>query len=59
MAAWTVRLENQFLPERHRRGSDPHAAGDPAGETRDLVTAGVDAIFADHPDLVAEACHRV
>lgn len=59
VAAWTVRLENQFLPERHRRGSDPHAAGDPAGEARDLVAAGVDALFADHPDLVAEACHTV
>ncbi len=50
VAAWTVRLENQFLAEAYRRGNDPHAAGDLDGEVRALFRAGVDAVFTDHPD---------
>jgi glycerophosphoryl diester phosphodiesterase len=49
--AWTVRAENRFLPTNFRRGPDPDAPGDMAGETRALLAAGVDGVITDHPDL--------
>ncbi len=52
---WTVRPENAFLDPGHRRGDDPAGVGDWRGETRALLAAGVDGIFADHPDLVLDA----
>jgi glycerophosphoryl diester phosphodiesterase len=52
---WTVRDENTFLPADLRVGdpSDPAFArtrGDVETELRLLLEAGVDGIFADHPD---------
>ncbi|WP_370289473.1 glycerophosphodiester phosphodiesterase [Nocardioides sp.] len=55
VVTWTQRAENQFLPANLRRGTDPNAYGDMAGETRALLDAGVDAVFADQPDIAVAA----
>ncbi|NYG55070.1 glycerophosphodiester phosphodiesterase [Nocardioides perillae] len=52
---WTMRRENQFMATDWRRGTDPDAYGDLAAETRAFLDAGVDGIFADHPDVVVQA----
>ena len=52
---WTLRAENEFLPAEFRRGADPAAAGDMAGETRLFVRAGVDGFFTDHPAIALRA----
>lgn len=44
---WTLRKEAQFIGSRF--------AGDVEAEARAFVAAGVDGVFADHPDLVARA----
>lgn len=48
---WTCRPENAFLERRHRRGRRPSEHGDWESEWRELVDAGVDGLFVDHPDL--------
>ena len=55
---WTVRAENAFLPPPLRRGESPAAHGDVEAEVRALVAAGVDGLFADHPDRVRNALGR-
>ncbi len=52
---WTVRDENQFMATNFRRGTDPNAKGDVRAEVHALLDAGVDGIFADHPDSVVDA----
>lgn len=44
---WTFRAENYFLPADHRKGEDPRAHGDLAGEIRAYLAAGVDGVFSD------------
>ena len=51
---WTLRLENQFMDARFTTGTDPNAPGDLAAEARAFLDVGVDGIFSDHPDVVAE-----
>ena len=51
---WTLRRENQFMATNFRIGTDPDAPGDLAAETRAFLDAGVDGIFSDNPDIVAE-----
>lgn len=48
---FTFRKENQFLPLEFRRGTDPNATGDLAGELRAFLAAGVDGFFTDDPAL--------
>ncbi len=48
---WTCRPENAFLERRHRIGRRPSQFGDWESEWRELVDAGVDGLFVDHPDL--------
>jgi glycerophosphoryl diester phosphodiesterase len=48
---WTFRRENFFLPSQFRRGTDPAAPGDLAGEIDRFVSAGIDGLFIDNPDL--------
>lgn len=48
---WTLRPENAFLPPAWRSGADDAAFGDWRGYWSTLLGAGVDAVFADHPDL--------
>ncbi|MTE24501.1 glycerophosphodiester phosphodiesterase family protein [Microbacterium sp. ZXX196] len=53
--AWTARPENAFLRRRNRSSADPAAHGDWRAEWEPLVAAGLDGIFADHPDLARAA----
>jgi glycerophosphoryl diester phosphodiesterase len=53
---WTFRRENRFLPLEFRRGTDPAAPGDLAGEIAVHLAAGMDSVITDHPDL-ARAPH--
>jgi glycerophosphoryl diester phosphodiesterase len=48
---WTLRPENAFLPTPWRSGAGDAALGDWRGHWGSLCAAGVDAVFADHPDL--------
>lgn len=58
---WTQRPENAFLAARFRGGAGGEGAGDRAAhgrgaeQIRALRDAGVDGIFADHPDLALRA----
>ena len=56
--AYTFRAENTFLPTDYRSGPDPTAYGDLAGEIRAFLRAGLDGVFADHPDIAASAVRR-
>ena len=55
---WTLRRENQFMATNFRIGTDPNAPGDLGAEARAFLDAGVDGIFSDNPDLVAEVMTR-
>jgi glycerophosphoryl diester phosphodiesterase len=55
---WTVRAENRFLGARWRRGDDPAAWGDIAGEVAALIAAGVDGMFCDQPGLVLRSVQQ-
>jgi glycerophosphoryl diester phosphodiesterase len=55
---WTLRAENEFLPLELRRGSDPSARGDLAGEALLFLNAGVDGYFTDHPALATPNAGR-
>ncbi|MGI3780753.1 MAG: glycerophosphodiester phosphodiesterase family protein [Janthinobacterium lividum] len=48
---WTFRRENRFLPREFRRGDDPAAPGDLAGEIATFLAAGLDSVITDHPDV--------
>ncbi len=48
---WTLRGENCYLPQHLRRGTDPGAPGDAAGEARLLLALGVDGLITDCPDV--------
>lgn len=52
---WTLRPENRFLAAPYRRGADKSAYGDWFGQFVAIMATGVDAVFADHPDLALEA----
>lgn len=47
---WTVRAENQFLPQDFDVGDDPRGLGDMAGWVRALLAQGLDGFFTDHPE---------
>jgi glycerophosphoryl diester phosphodiesterase len=55
---WTFRQENQFLPTEFRRGTDPKAPGDMAGEVRAFLNAGMDGFFTDDPDVGVDAARN-
>lgn len=46
---WTYRAENYFLPDRFKRGGDPAAHGDLAGEIASAIALGIDGFFTDYP----------
>ncbi|WP_121254784.1 glycerophosphodiester phosphodiesterase [Nocardioides ferulae] len=52
---WTIRDENQFMATNFRRGTDPDAKGDVHAEVTAFLEAGVDGVFADHPDSAVDA----
>ncbi|MFN3515568.1 MAG: glycerophosphodiester phosphodiesterase family protein [Novosphingobium sp.] len=51
--AWTLRLENRFLPPLLRLGSDPDAPGDFARAWQLIRAAGIDGVFTDNPGAIA------
>lgn len=48
---WTYRAENMFLRPAFRRGTDPVAHGDVAGEIRAALDQGIDGFFTDFPGI--------
>ena len=52
---WTLRAENQFLPQALQRGCGPGDFGDWRTEFRLILGTGVDGVFADQPDLALDA----
>jgi glycerophosphoryl diester phosphodiesterase len=52
---FTVRDENQFMAKDFWIGEDPNAKGDVFAELETFLDAGVDGIFADHPDSAVYA----
>ncbi|KQN08915.1 glycerophosphodiester phosphodiesterase [Sphingomonas aurantiaca] len=56
---WTYRAENYFEPERFRRGADPAAHGDIAGEIDAGLAQSIDGFFTDFPLYGAQARDRV
>ena len=55
---WTFRAESFFLPEEFRRGDQPAAPGDLAGQLRAFLAVGIDGFFTDQPDLGVAAVGR-
>lgn len=50
--AWTLRLENRFLPPLLRLGSDPDAPGDFARAWQLIRAGGIDGVFTDNPGAI-------
>ncbi|TFD10244.1 glycerophosphodiester phosphodiesterase family protein [Cryobacterium sp. TMT1-66-1] len=48
---WTLRPENAFLTEPHRRGEQAADFGHWRGEFAAVMGSGIDGVFVDHPDL--------
>lgn len=55
--AWTLRPENRYLDAVFRTGTEPGSWGDWRRAWLRLLGTGVDAVFADHPDLAIRARH--
>ena len=55
---WTYRAENYFLRAPFRRGTDPLAHGDLAGEIRAALDQGIDGFFTDFPAIGVAARGR-
>jgi glycerophosphoryl diester phosphodiesterase len=55
VVVYTLRDENQFMATTFRRGTDPNAKGDIRAEVTAFLDAGVDGVFADHPDSAVDA----
>lgn len=53
--SWTFRSENQYLPTCWRSNTDPEANGDLKAEVLRFFQAGLDGVFANHPDQAAAA----
>ncbi|KQO51199.1 glycerophosphodiester phosphodiesterase [Sphingomonas sp. Leaf257] len=51
---WTYRAENQFVRAGFRKGADPKAHGDVAGEIRAALGQGIDGFFTDFPQIGVE-----
>jgi glycerophosphoryl diester phosphodiesterase len=52
---WTLRAENEFLPESLRSSADPAAPGDMSSEIHALLDAGITGFFSDFPDLAVRS----
>lgn len=52
---YTLRPENCFLPLEFRKGLDEGQWGNWEGAFQAIYATGVDAVFADHPDLAVRA----
>jgi glycerophosphoryl diester phosphodiesterase len=52
---WTLRAENEFLPDALRSPGDAAAPGDMKSEIHSLLDAGITGFFSDFPDLAVRA----
>jgi glycerophosphoryl diester phosphodiesterase len=52
---WTLRAENRFLSQAHKRGLRARDFGDWKSEFELIMRTGVDGVFTDQPDLALEA----
>jgi glycerophosphoryl diester phosphodiesterase len=52
---WTLRAENEFLPDTLRSAGDVAAHGDMNAEIHALLDAGITGFFSDFPDLAVRA----
>jgi glycerophosphoryl diester phosphodiesterase len=52
---WTLRAENEFLPDQLRSSADVAAQGDMKTEVQALLDAGITGFFSDFPDLAVRA----
>lgn len=52
--SWTLRPENGFLVPGFRTGGPRSERGDWRDEWRLILSTGLDGVFLDHPDLLAE-----
>jgi glycerophosphoryl diester phosphodiesterase len=52
---WTLRAENEFLPEALRSSGDAAETGNLEAEIHALLDAGITGFFSDHPDLAVRA----
>jgi glycerophosphoryl diester phosphodiesterase len=52
---WTLRAENEFLPDALKAPGDAAAHGDLRAEIRALLDAGITGFFSDQPDLAVRA----
>lgn len=53
--AWTLRMENGFLPAAYQRPDDGRGRGDFAGYVQAIARTGADALFTDFPAQTREA----
>ncbi|KAL0895655.1 hypothetical protein ABMA27_011735 [Loxostege sticticalis] len=52
---YTFRSENAYLPAEFRSNDpSPDAIGDSAGEIRAFLSAGIDGLFVDQPDILVQ-----
>ncbi|MDK8184815.1 MULTISPECIES: glycerophosphodiester phosphodiesterase [Sphingomonas] len=56
---WTYRAENYFVRPAFRRGADPKAHGDVAGEIRAALGQGIDGFFTDFPQIGVDTRNAV
>jgi glycerophosphoryl diester phosphodiesterase len=52
---WTLRAENEFLPDTLRSGGEVAARGDMDKEIHALLDAGITGFFSDFPDLAVRS----
>lgn len=55
---WTLRPENRFLEKANRVGATPASWGAWMREWDTVMGAGIDGVFADHPDLARFVAER-
>lgn len=52
---WTLRAENDFLARSFQRPGSPAEYGEWMREFQTIMRSGIDAVFADQPDLAVQA----
>jgi len=55
---WTFRAENLYLAPPYRRGTEPQARGNLAGEIAAALDLGMTGFFTDNPDVGRQVCQQ-
>ena len=55
---WTLRPENQYLPNPYKNGSNPAQRGHAAAEAKALLATGADGLITDDPASIRAAFDR-